>query len=66
MWRDNWHPSGPLVQQFGETVIYDAGSSSCARVSTFIRDNNWAMPHPVSRNLITICRYICQPIGLIR
>ena len=55
MWLDNWHPCGPLMQQFSSRVVYDARSTINAKVADYVSGNNWAMPSARSRDLITIC-----------
>lgn len=45
----------PLIQQFGDRIIYDAGNSWHVKVADYIRHDDWAMPNPISRDLITMC-----------
>ena len=40
MWLENWHLCGPLLQQFGTRVVYDAGTSITARLVDFIKGSD--------------------------
>lgn len=44
LWFDNWHPLGPLAERFGDRIIYDLGMPKDSKVSTIIRNSNWALP----------------------
>ena len=42
VWLVPWIQGGPIIQQFGERVIYDAGSRWDARLVDFMgRDGDW-------------------------
>jgi hypothetical protein len=36
MWLDSWHPSGILLETFGQRVVYDAHSIVEAKLSSVI------------------------------
>ena len=45
MWVDLWLQGGSIIQQFGESVIYDATSRWDARLVDFIGlDGDWSWP----------------------
>ena len=45
VWLVPWIQGGPIIQQFGERVIYDAGSRWDARLVDFMgRDGDWRWP----------------------
>ena len=37
LWYDIWHPNGVLFHNYGNSIIYDAGSQFEAKVSSFLR-----------------------------
>ena len=41
IWHDNWHPKGPLALAYGDSVIYDTGIPSHAKVKSIINGNTW-------------------------
>ena len=54
MLLDLWLHGGPIIQQLGERVIYDAGSLQDARLADFIGlDGEWRWPR-VSMDLMDI------------
>jgi hypothetical protein len=44
LWLDVWHPDGCLLDNYGHRVVYDAGSSIGAKLSTIIRNGDWFWP----------------------
>jgi hypothetical protein len=41
MWLDSWHPSGILLETFGQRVVYDAHSIAEAKLSSVILNGDW-------------------------
>lgn len=44
LWLDNWHPSGPLYQKYGEQVVHNLGRSFFTKVSSIIQGHTRAWP----------------------
>ena len=54
LWYDNWLPMGPIISIFVERIIYDSGLPRYAKVSSIIRNDNWALPVANSPYLLTL------------
>jgi len=54
LWLDVWHPDGCLLDRYGPRVIYDAGSSVNAKLSTIIRNGDWYWPFARSDNIVEL------------
>ena len=51
---DNWHPLGPLLDKFGQRVVYDLALGLNARVSTVIEGDSWHWPLTNTMELMEI------------
>jgi hypothetical protein len=51
---DSWHPAGCLFEVYGYQAIYDAGSSTGAKLSSIIREKDWYWLHARSDILVDI------------
>lgn len=49
LWFYNWHSLGPLYKRFGEEVVYHAGRSLQAKVSSIIHLGQWRWPRARNR-----------------
>jgi hypothetical protein len=54
LWLDVWHPDGCLLDSYGPRVIYDAGSSLNAKLSTIIRNGDWFWPFARSDKIVEL------------
>jgi hypothetical protein len=55
LWLDVWHPDGCLLDKCGHRVVYDAGSSVNAKLSTIIRINgDWYWPFARSDKIVEL------------
>jgi hypothetical protein len=54
IWHDLWHPDGILIEKYGFRPIYDAGSHTNAKLSSFICNNQWNWPPARSDALVCI------------
>jgi hypothetical protein len=54
LWLDVWHPDGCLLDNYGHRVVYDAGSSIGAKLSTIIRNGDWFWPAARSDHLVAL------------
>ena len=54
LWFDNWLPMGPIISNFGERIIYDSWLPRYAKISSIIRNDNWALPVANSPDLLTL------------
>ena len=54
LWLDNWLPMGPILQNFEARIIYDSGLPRHARVSSIIRNGQWAWPVANSPDLLIL------------
>ena len=54
LWYDNWHPLGPLLDKFGQRVVYDAALNLHAKVSTIIDGETWHWPSTNTLELMEI------------
>ena len=64
LWRDNWHPLGPLFKRFGEGLVRDLGSSLLAKVSSITCNENWKWPRQRNRAIMYIVAHTppdCKP-----
>ena len=53
LWFDSWLPLGPIIQCFGEWIIYDSGLPKHTRESSIIHDGQWLWPLANSPDLLT-------------
>ena len=44
LWFDNWHPMGPLLDHFGERIIYDSALKRDSKVAVIVKDEEWKWP----------------------
>ncbi|KAI8531403.1 hypothetical protein RHMOL_Rhmol11G0133800 [Rhododendron molle] len=49
LWLNNWHSLGPLYKRFGENMCSNIERSLQAKVSTIIKEGDWAWPRPRNR-----------------
>ena len=54
LWYDDWHPLGPLLDRYGQRVVYDAAISLNAKVSTIIDGQVWHWPMTNTLELMEI------------
>ena len=54
LWLDSWLPMGPILQNFDDRIIYDSGLPRHARVSSIIRNGQWAWPVENSPDLLIL------------
>jgi hypothetical protein len=54
LWLDVWNPHGCLLDKYGYRVVYDAGSSIGAKLSTIIRNGEWYWPYARSDRIVDI------------
>ena len=54
LWYNNWHPLGPLLNKFGQRVVYDAALSINARVSVIVEGDRWHWPLTNTMELMEI------------
>jgi hypothetical protein len=54
LWLDVWHPNGCLLDNYGHRVVYYAGSSVNAKLSTIIRNGDWYWPGARSDKLVEL------------
>ncbi|GKV09536.1 hypothetical protein SLEP1_g21022 [Rubroshorea leprosula] len=60
LWHDNWHPSGPLVENFGARIVQDSGFSSQAKLEVVVNGNFWKRPPTHSPQLLDIQIALCD------
>ena len=60
LWYDNWHTLGPLVERFGDRVMYDAALPMDSKVAKVISNNSWAWPVANSVALMAIKEKLTQ------
>ena len=58
LWLDSWLPMGPILQNFDDRIIYDSGLPRHARVSSIIRNGQWAWPVANSLDLLILKQFI--------
>ena len=54
LWFDSWLPSGPILPNFNERVIYDSALPRWAKVASIISNGQWAWPVANSPDLLTL------------
>ncbi|GKV34604.1 hypothetical protein SLEP1_g42967 [Rubroshorea leprosula] len=54
LWLDHWHPSGPLIDVYGDSVMKSSGLPYNAKVSTVVQGNYWNWPLARSQQLVQI------------
>jgi hypothetical protein len=54
LWLDNWHPLGPLFDNFGFRPIYDSQSQIDAKLDSVLRNGEWCWKPTRSDELVTI------------
>ena len=54
MWLDSWHPSGILLETFGQRVVYDAHSNVKAKLSSVMLNGDWFWSSARSEALVEI------------
>ncbi|GKV01156.1 hypothetical protein SLEP1_g13733 [Rubroshorea leprosula] len=54
IWHDNWHPSGPLIEVYGQRIVRDASIPPDAKLSVVISGNYWCWPPAPSPQLVQI------------
>ncbi|KAL6978569.1 hypothetical protein U1Q18_052644 [Sarracenia purpurea var. burkii] len=54
LWKDPWHPWGPIAAAKGQRIIYDSGLGSAARVSEIVVNNQWKWPSALTIDLIEL------------
>ena len=52
--QDNWHPDGILIQTYGQRPIYDAASSTEAKVNSVLKQGEWCWPPARSEDVVSI------------
>ncbi|GKV49366.1 hypothetical protein SLEP1_g56121 [Rubroshorea leprosula] len=62
LWHDNWHPSGPLVENFGARIVQDSGFSSQAKLEVVVNGNFWKWPPARSPQLLDIQIALCDKL----
>lgn len=60
IWRDYWHPFGPLLHRFGYKVVYDSGIGLHSKLFAIIQNGCWMWPHVESNNLVEIHLALCE------
>lgn len=59
LWWDNWHPTGLLMQKYGNRIIYGATFFLNAKVACLIVDSTWRWPPVKSDDLVAIQVALC-------
>ena len=54
LWLDSWLPTGPILSNFEDRIIYDTGLPRHARVSSIIRNGEWMWPVVNSPDLLIL------------
>lgn len=44
LWKENWHPFGPLMESYGHCIIYDARLGMNYKVKSIIEGDDWKWP----------------------
>ncbi|GKV25846.1 hypothetical protein SLEP1_g35229 [Rubroshorea leprosula] len=59
LWYDFWHPNGPLIEVYGQKIVYDAAIPSQAKLSQVIQGDFWKWPPTRSPALLQIQIALC-------
>ncbi|GKV39485.1 hypothetical protein SLEP1_g47243 [Rubroshorea leprosula] len=59
LWHDFWHPNGPLIEVYGQKIVYDAAIPSQAKLSQVIQGDFWKWPPARSPALLQIQIALC-------
>ncbi|GKV18822.1 hypothetical protein SLEP1_g29154 [Rubroshorea leprosula] len=54
IWHDHWHPCGPLLETYGDSIVRDTGIPSQAKLACVISGNFWKWPSARSPQLVQI------------
>ena len=54
LWHDYWVSVGPLIQHYGDRILYDSAVQNNARVAEVIDDGRWNWPIANSADLLDI------------
>ncbi|GKV05782.1 hypothetical protein SLEP1_g17749 [Rubroshorea leprosula] len=54
LWHDNWHPAGPLLEVYGNSIVHDSGIPSQAKLASVITGRFWNWPRARSPQLMEI------------
>ena len=60
MWYDNWHPLGPLLENFGPRIVYDATLPLYAIVTDIIEGGEWHWPRTNTIELMEVQSGMCS------
>ncbi|GKV27354.1 hypothetical protein SLEP1_g36534 [Rubroshorea leprosula] len=52
LWHDNWHPAGPLLEVYGNSIVHDSGIPSQAKLASVISGRFWNWPPARSPQLV--------------
>lgn len=54
LWHDNWHLHGPLLEKYGNRIVYDSRLNMEAKVKEIIKNGTWSWPSTNSIHLLEI------------
>ncbi|GKV37600.1 hypothetical protein SLEP1_g45612 [Rubroshorea leprosula] len=54
LWHDNWHPAGPLLEVYGNSIVHDSRIPSQAKLASVISGRFWNWPPARSPQLVEI------------
>ena len=54
LWFDNWHPLGPILEKFGNRIVYDSAIPLHAKVNVIIAGGEWHWPRTNTLELMEV------------